>query len=491
MILLHHNIHLHHTHSHAHTKHVDMLHGNLLKKILLFALPLSLSSILQQVFNSADVAVVGHFVGPQAMAAVGSNSPIINLLINLFVGISVGANVVIARHIGQNESDKARQTVKTSLFVSLISGVFLSVVGALLAHPMLKAIDTPPDVIELAASYLRIYFLGMPAFMFFNFGAAVLRSVGDTRRPLISLLLCSILNAVLNVIFVAGFGLGVEGVAVATVIANCVCAGMVAHWLAHEDEPIRWTYKDLAIDRNELIPMLKVGVPAGLQGMVFSLSNLFIQAAINSHGSAAVAGSSAALIYECIAWLAVSGFTQAAVTFTSQNYGARQYDRCKKILKLCLICSFVGCAFLTLVFVGGRDMFIALFTNDPNVAHYAELRMLWVLMIIPIAVFYEIPGGALRGMGYSMTPTVITILGTCVFRLAWIFNICPKYTSFEALMVVYPISWIITGIATVIAYNITSRKAFQPTAETPQLPKNTPLSLQTKNWRTAVRINAQ
>ena len=453
---------IHHQHAAKHAaNHIDMLHGSLLPKILLFALPLSLSSMLQQAFNSVDVAVVGKFVSSQAMAAVGGNGPIINLLINLFVGISVGADVVIARYIGQKADEKVKETVKTSQVLSIISGFLLMFIGMFAARPMLEAIGTPSDILTLATSYLRVYFLGMPAFMFFNFGAAILRSVGDTKRPLISLLFGSILNAILNCIFVVAFDWGVYGVAIATVISNYICAAMVAYWLATEDEPIRWTFRQLGIERGVLAQTLQIGIPAGLQGMVFSFSNIFIQAAINTHGSAAVAGSAAAVVYECLAWLAVSGFTQAAVTFTSQNYGAHHYDRCKKILVLCSSSSFALCAVFAGVFVGAQGFFIELFTDDPSVTHYASTRLIWVLLLEPIAVSYELPGASMRGLGYSMTPTIITVLGTCAFRLLWIYTVCPIYPSYEALMVVYPISWVITGVATIIAYRIVSKKAYR------------------------------
>lgn len=453
---------IHHQHAAKHAaNHIDMLHGSLLPKILLFALPLSLSSMLQQAFNSVDVAVVGKFVGSQAMAAVGGNGPIINLLINLFIGISVGANVVIARYIGQKAEDKVKETVRTSQLLAIVSGFWLMFIGMFAARPMLEAIGTPDDILGLATSYLRVYFLGMPAFMFFNFGAAILRSVGDTKRPLVSLLFGSILNAVLNCIFVVGFDLGVYGVAIATVISNYICAAMVAYWLANEDEPIRWTFRRVGIEKRVLAQVLHIGIPAGLQGMVFSFSNIFIQAAINSHGSAAVAGSAAAVVYECLAWLAVSGFTQAAVTFTSQNYGASQFDRCKKILVLCTASSFILCAIFAGVFVGAQDFFVALFTDDPTVTYYASTRLVWVLLLEPIAVSYELPGASMRGLGYSMTPTIITVLGTCVFRLLWIYTVCRAYPSFEALMLVYPISWIITGIATTIAYRVVRKNAYR------------------------------
>ena len=453
---------IHHQHAAKHAaNHIDMLHGSLLPKILLFALPLSLSSMLQQAFNSVDVAVVGKFVSSQAMAAVGGNGPIINLLINLFVGISVGANVVIARYIGQKADEKVKETVKTSQVLSIISGFLLMFIGMFAARPMLEAIGTPSDILTLATSYLRVYFLGMPAFMFFNFGAAILRSVGDTKRPLISLLFGSILNAILNCIFVVAFDWGVYGVAIATVISNYICAAMVAYWLATEDEPIRWTFRQLGIERGVLAQTLQIGIPAGLQGMVFSFSNIFIQAAINTHGSAAVAGSAAAVVYECLAWLAVSGFTQAAVTFTSQNYGAGKAERCKRVFRICMLCGVFICLALDVFFYLGRDLWIGLFTTDAAAAASAAQRMQTVLLLQCLACSYEISGSVLRGYGHSLTPALLTVFGTCVFRVIWVNTVVPAHHVLPILFSVYPISWVLTGTMVLTAYVVVSRTALR------------------------------
>lgn len=439
---------------------MDMLHGSLLNKILLFSLPLAASSILQQLFNSIDIAVVGKFASAQALAAVGSNSSVISLMINLFVGISVGANVVIANYIGQKDQQGIKNAIHTVSVIALISGLLLLVVGLLVARPILKAMDTPDDVIDLAVLYLRIYFLGMPFFMAYNFGASILRSMGDTKRPLYCLVIAGIINTILNLLLVIVFKMSVAGVAIATVIANMCCAVMVIYILLHEKGPFKLDIKCLQITRPELRKVLQIGVPAGIQGMVFSIANIFIQAAINRFGSAAIAGSAAALTYEYYCYFVVSAFSQAAVTFISQNYGAGQIDRCKKIFRQTMFLSIVCCGTLNVLFVWQKHLSISFFTSNPEVFHYATLRMNIVLLTQCIACSYEIAGAALRGLGYSMLPAILTVFGTCILRLLWIYLICPLFPSFDALMIVYPISWIVTGVAVLIAYHIVQKKLF-------------------------------
>jgi len=442
------------------TKRTDMLHGSLLDRLLLFALPLAVSSILQQLFNSVDVAVVGHFASNQAQAAVGCNGPVINLIINLFVGISVGANVVIASYIGQREKEKVSQTIHTAMLVAIISGVFLLFVGLLIARPLLTLMDTPEDVLEYAVRYLHIYFLGMPFIMIYNFGAAILRSVGDSKRPLYCLMLSGIVNAGLNMFLVIVFHLDVAGVAIATVISNIISAGMVWYFLTKEDGEMQLSYKKLAVTKSELIKILRIGIPAGLQGMVFSVSNVCVQSVLNSFGSDAVAGSAVALNYEYFSYFIIGAFNQTAVTFTSQNYGAGQYDRCKKIFRLSLISGMLLTMCMSLTFVAGRYFFASLFTPDSNVVEYAVTRMLYILTFNFLTGTYEIGGAALRGIGYSMTPAVLTVFGTCLFRLFWIYTICRKYHNFEVLLSVYPISWVITGAEVLTAYFVIRRKVF-------------------------------
>ena len=430
---------------------MDMLNGSIFDKILLFALPLAISSILQQLFNSVDVAVVG------------SNSSVISLLINLFVGISVGANVVIANYIGQGKTEKIQDAVHTVMIVSLISGVFLLVLGLMIARPILEIMGTPENVIDLAVLYLHIYFLGMPFLMIYNFGAAVLRSKGDTKRPLYCLIISGVINACLNLLFVIVFKLSVAGVAIATVIADGVSAVLIIYFLMNEEETIRLRLNKLKIKKSELIKVIKIGVPAGLQGVVFSVSNVCIQTAINSFGSDAVAGSATGLNFEYFTYFTISAFVQAAVTFTSQNYGARNFKRCKKIFVYSMISSVVICGLMSAIFVVWRDFFAEIYTTDKAVLEYASIRMVHVLLFECLASSYEIGGAALRGLGYSMTPAVLTVLGSCVFRLIWIYTVFNKFRSFEMLMNVYPVSWVITGIAVLIAYAIVRKKLFKET----------------------------
>ena len=442
---------------------MDMLNGSIFDKILLFALPLAISSILQQLFNSVDVAVVGRFASSEALAAVGSNSSVISLLINLFVGISVGANVVIANYIGQGKTEKIQDAVHTVMIVSLISGVFLLVLGLMIARPILEIMGTPENVIDLAVLYLHIYFLGMPFLMIYNFGAAVLRSKGDTKRPLYCLIISGVINACLNLLFVIVFKLSVAGVAIATVIADGVSAVLIIYFLMNEEETIRLRLNKLKIKKSELIKVIKIGVPAGLQGVVFSVSNVCIQTAINSFGSDAVAGSATGLNFEDFTYFTISAFVQAAVTFTSQNYGARNFKRCKKIFVYSMISSVVICGLMSAIFVVLRDFFAEIYTTDKAVLEYASIRMVHVLLFECLASSYEIGGAALRGLGYSMTPAVLTVLGSCVFRLIWIYTVFNKFRSFEMLMNVYPVSWVITGIAVLIAYAIVRKKLFKET----------------------------
>lgn len=444
-------------------KRIDMLQGSIMDKLFLFALPLAASSILQQLFNAVDIAVVGRFASSQAQAAVGSNGPFINLLLNIFVGLSVGTNVVIAHYVGQGKKSNIQDTVHTSIVVALISGFFILGLGVYVTRPVLTMMNTPKDVLELAALYLHIYFLGMPFIMLYNFGAAILRSVGDTKRPLICLFVSGVINAGLNMILVIVFHMGVAGVAIATVVSNAVSATMILYFLIHEKEPIVLHLDKLRISKKELLKMIRIGVPAGIQGMVFSVANIFIQSALNGYGSNAVAGSAVALNYEYITYFVIAAFNQTTVTFTSQNYGARNFERCKKVFCYAMILSSLITACLSLTIVIGRGFFIALFTSKPMVAHFASVRILRILTTNFIISSYEIGGAALRGMGYSMTPALLTVFGTCAFRLGWIYTVCKKYKSYEMLLNVYPISWVITGVAVLLAYFIIRKKCLKET----------------------------
>ena len=437
-----------------------MISGSMLGKILKFALPLALGSILQQLFNSVDVAVVGRFSSKQALAAVGANAPVVALLINMFSGISVGSNVVIANYIGRGHPERVKNTVGTSIALAFISGLILMGLGFSAAKPLLEIMSTPKDVIGFAVVYLRIYCLGMPFIMLYNFGAAILRSTGDTKRPLFCLIISGIINAALNVFFVVGFGLGVVGVAIATVISNIVSSCLIICFLMKSEEPLKLVLRGMCIYKEELIRILRIGVPAGLQGMVFSVANICIQAAINSFGSEVVAGSAVALNFEYLSYFLISGFNSAVMTFTSQNYGAGSPKRCRRAYVICMTCGILSCVVMNSCFYFARGWFIQFFTTDVTVAGYAAQRMRYVLLFQFIAATYEISGSALRGFGYSMTPTLLTVFGTCIVRIAWINTVTVKHHTFFALMMVYPFSWVITGSIVVAAYFIVLKKIF-------------------------------
>lgn len=437
---------------------IDMLHGPLLMKILIFALPLAASSILQQLFNSVDVAVVGHFASSQALAAVGSNTPVISLMINLFLGVSMGANVVISNHIGQNDTKRIKQAVNTAGMVAVIGGILLMFIGLTCAKPILTIMGTPSNVLPMAVTYLRIFFLGVPFFIIFDFGSAILRSMGDTKRPLYILIIAGIINTILNLIFVIYFKMGVAGVAVATDIANIVSALLIIILLIKEKEPYRLDIKRLQIEKSTLKRMLMIGIPAGLQGMVFSFSNVLVQTTINSHGAAAIAGSAAALNFEFYCYFIISAFNGAAISFIGQNYGAGNIKRVKRIFWICMVASIIGCGAFNTLFVWQHKFFIGLFSSDEAVQAYAFTRMRIVLAVQFIACSYEISASALRGMSISLPPTIMTIIGTCILRMVWVFAVCPVWQSFDTIMIVYPISWVVTGVMTSILLYLRARK---------------------------------
>ncbi len=439
-------------------KEIDMLHGPLLKKIILFALPLAASSLMQQLFNSVDVAIAGHFLGKEALAAVGSNSPVINLSINLFMGISMGANVVISNHIGQNDKAKIHDAINTVALIALVSGLFLCILGVFISESILRAIDTPNNVLPLATTYLRLYFCGIPFFIIFNYASAILRSKGDTKRPLYILLFAGIVNTILNIIFVVCFGLGVEGIAFATCIANIVSAALIVRMLMREDAPYKLYIRHLKINLNELKPMLYIGIPAGLQGMIFSFSNLLMQSAINGYGAAAIAGSAASLNYESYCYFIIAAFNGAAISFIGQNYGAGKNKRVKKIYLVCLAAGFIMCFSLNILILFAHNACLSVFTTDNSVIDFATRRLYIVLATQAIACSYEISGASMRGMGQSIQPTAIVIFGTCILRIIWIFGIAKWMNSFDILMMAYPVSWLVTGFFMLLAYHKTSKR---------------------------------
>ena len=431
---------------------MDMLNGSLALKMLIFAMPLAASSILQQLFNSADVAVAGRFAGSDALAAVGSNAAVVALFVNVFVGLSVGVNVLVAHYIGQNKKDSISRCVHTSVKFALICGIVMLVAGMFVARPILEAIDTPERVLDQAVLYLRIYFVGMPFIILYNFGAAVLRAIGDTRRPLYCLIVSGVLNVVLNLFFVCVCKLGVAGVGMATVISNVVSTGIVMYILMHEEGPLRLDIKNIRIDKVCLGKILRIGAPSAIQTAVFSLSNVLIQGGINSFGPDAVAGSSTGLNFEYFAYFVISAYAQAAVTFVSQNYGAGNIKRCKKIFWLCMLFGFGFTEILSVIFMIWDNFFVGIYTTSSAVAYYALIRMHRICSLEGLTATYEVESATLRGMGKSVEPSIIIILGTVVFRMIWLVTIFRQIHTFAMLMDVYVVSWIFTGGAIFIIY---------------------------------------
>jgi putative MATE family efflux protein len=437
---------------------MNMLEGSIWDKILLFALPLALSSILQQLFNSADVAVVGRFAGSDALAAVGANGSVINLMVNLFVGLSVGSNVVISTRIGRQDEKGVSRAVHTSVLVALLSGIFLAVAGFLIARPVLHLIATPDNILDAAVLYFRIYFAGMPFIMLYNFTSAILRSKGDTKRPLYALFAAGILNVILNLFFVVVCHMGVEGVAIATVLSNVCSSTILTYLLAKEDGAVRLSFRKLGFDFKSLSSIANIGIPAGLQSMMFSIANVVVQASLNSLGSTAIAGSAAALNYEYFVYFLIMGFSQATVTFVGQNYGAGNKKRCRQILRT----SFLLCESFTLVmitlFLVFRHPLSMVFTSDADVAAYALIRMGTILTFEFFNAAIEVISAMLRGMGHSAVPAVICICGICGVRLLWIFTIYRMTGTFAMLMRVYPISWGLTASILLAAYLVIMKK---------------------------------
>ncbi len=439
---------------------IDMLNGPLLSRMLLFAFPLIASGVLQQSFNSVDVAVVGRFTGSHALAAVGCTGPVIGLLINLFIGISVGVNVVIANYIGQRNAKGVRRAVSASAVLALACGVVMVALGESMARPVLELTGTPDDVIDDAVLYMRIFVLGLPFLVIYNFGAAVLRSVGDTRRPFYSLIISGVVNVILNLVFVIGFGMGVEGVAWGTVISNITNAGIIVVLLLRERGDIRLVPGDVRPDMEQMRKICAIGVPAGLQGAVFAFSNTFILSAINSFGADAAAGSAAAINFEFYCYFPIAAVAQTAVAFISQNYGAGNIERIRCVFRLSLVLAFVISLVLNVLVAWKSDFCLSVFTTDPDVLAYGDTRIQVVLLFQFIACYYEVAGSAMRGLGYSMTPTLIVIFGTCVLRLLWVFLFPYFGGGFGGLLAVYPVSWILTDIGMLVAYRRVSRRAF-------------------------------
>lgn len=435
-------------------KKLDMTHGSLWDKILLLAIPLALSGILQQLFNAADVAVVGQFVGKEAMAAVGANSPVVNIMITLFTGISLGANVVISRYTGKQDKESAENAAHTAILVALISGFLILIFGEIISKYILELMGVPSDCFGMAVLYLRVYLIGMPVILLYNFEAAIFQSQGDTKTPLFCLVASGIINVILNLFFVIVVGMTVNGVACATVISNLISSVLLFIFLLKGKTPLNIEWKHLKIHPQLLKEMLKIGVPAGIQGMVFSVSNIIIQTSVNSLGTDVVAGSSAASNLEIIGYYVVNSFSQACTTIIGQNYGANESKRCHKTLLLSLVESWIiGGAVSFLIILFGKPL-LSIFNSDPEVIAYGYQRIFWILSFEVVNGTIDIISGAMRGYGESLTPAIIALVGICGVRITYVFTYFNTHRSFNTLMMAYPISWIITVIVITIAYFI-------------------------------------
>ncbi|MBR5360315.1 MAG: MATE family efflux transporter [Lachnospiraceae bacterium] len=437
---------------------MDLVNGPILKKILAFTFPLILSGILQLLFNAADMIVAGRFAGSIALAAVGATSSLINLLINVFLGLSVGSNVAIAHFYGAKMNNEVSEAVHTTITLALICGFILSILGIIISSPMLSVMGTPEEVLPHSVAYMRIYFLGMPVMLLYNFGAAILRAVGDTKRPLYYLTFAGVVNVILNVIFVVIFNMGVKGVALATILSQTISAVLVIRVLTKTDSVVRLEIGKIALHRDKAIRIARVGLPAGFQGAIFSISNVLIQSSVNSFGAIAVAGNTAAMNLEGFVYNSMNAFHQTAISFTGQNMGAKKYGRVKKILISCLGCVFVtGAALGVLAYVFGGPL-LSLYSSDKEVIAYGLRRMQVIMLTYYLCGIMDVMVGSLRGMGYSIMPMIVSLMGACAFRIIWIFTVFRLIYTPECLYMSYPISWGLTFTVHLLCFIFIARR---------------------------------
>ncbi len=441
-------------------KNIDMLNGPMWNRIPAFALTIAATAILGQLFNASDIAVVGNFTGSMktiAVAAVGANSPLVSLILNLFIGISLGSNVVIASAVGCEDRREASRAVHTSILISIIGGFAVAIIGEIFASPILKALNTPDEVFPLALLYLRIYLIGLPVIFLYNFEAAIFRSVGNTRTPLIALALSGIINIMLNLFFVIVLKMSVEGVAIATVISNAISAAILFVKLLKEEDYIHLDFKELTIDKRILGKIIAIGLPAGIQSGVFSLANIIIQSSINSLGTVVIAASSAALNIEVFVYYIINSFAQACTTFTSQNYGAGQLDRCRRVYRLSLGEDALALfASASIVILFGKQL-MTIFNNDPEVIETGYIRLVMIMLSYTCNFIYEVTSGYLRGYGISLVPSILTTVGICGVRMVWLFTVFPKNRTFKTIMEAYPISLFVTAVL-IVSYYLAKRK---------------------------------
>lgn len=439
------------------TLKLDMLHGSIWNKLIQYALPVAATGILEQLFNASDVAIVGNFTGSAktvSVAAVGANSPIVGLLLNLFIGIALGTNVVIATAIGRGDHKTVKKAVHTSVIMAVTGGFIVTIFGELLIGYLLPMLNVPDEVLPYALLYIRIYLLGMPVILLYNFEAAIFRSIGETKMPLKALAVSGVMNILLNLFFVIVLHMTVNGVAIATVISNLISSMILLIKLLRTDQLIHLDIHELRFDNNVFKKIMRIGLPSGIQSAVFAVANIVIQSAINSLGTVVIAASSAAFNLEIFAYYVMNGFSQACTTFTGQNYGARQLKRCRKVLFLCIIEAAIATASsIALVLFFGKSL-LAIFNDDPQVINIGYIRLMTVFFAYTFSMLYENMSGYLRGFGISLLPAILTVIGVCGVRLLWIFTVFPAHRTFRTIMLVYPVSLATTAVLIFIALMI-------------------------------------
>jgi putative MATE family efflux protein len=438
---------------------VDMSEGRLLPKLLLFSLPLMLTNMLQLAFNTADLIIVGRYAGENSLAAVGSNTALVMLVVCILAGIGIGVNVLVSRYFGAKDEKSLRETVQTAAIVAITGGILVGLSGALLANPLLKLMGTPNEVLPLAALYLRIYFSGMPVIVLYNFASAVLRAVGDTKRPLYFLALAGVLNVILNFIFVVYFHLDVAGVALATVLSQCVSAALSLRCLIKSDHIYRLDLRGIRFSKKQFVQLMRFGLPAGIQGSFFSISNITIQSAINSFGAIVMAGNSAGVSIEGFLFVAQDAVTQAALTSVSQNVGARKYDRTKKAVLNCTLLELIISVVLSCGIILFRHQLIGIYTTDQAAITAGATRLMINGIIYFMNGLMNMMSGVLRGYGYGILPSVVALLGVCAFRIIWVYTVFAWNPSLSTLYISYPVSWTITSAALFICYFALRKRA--------------------------------
>lgn len=437
---------------------MDMTEGPLTTKIIKFTIPVMLSGILQLLFNTADVIVVGRFTGKTALAAVGSTGSLINLLVSLFIGLSIGTNVLVARYQGAKDDKSVSETVHTSIALGIVGGLILLIVGIVATRPLLEMMATPEDVIDQSTLYMRILFFGMPLNLILNFGAAILRAIGDTKRPLYYLTIAGVINVILNILLVTVFSLGVAGVAIATVISEGVSCVLILLCLKHETGAIRLYFNRIKINPSKCVDIMKIGLPAGLQGCIFSISNVLIQSSVNSFGSTVMAGNTAASNIEGFVYVSMNSLHQTCISFTSQNFGAGKFKRIKMVLINCLIIvTITGLVLGNSAYFFGKFLLSA-YNNEAEVISYGLIRLSIISTMYFLCGLMDVMVGAMRGIGYSILPMIVSLVGACGLRILWIYTVFVKFRTLDILFISYPVTWTITFLSHLVCYYIVTRK---------------------------------